>query len=179
MNPDYNTLLRFYKAATGGGYQNAVPMPQPIPAQQPNILPPQTVTRVNGKASVDALKMSPNSSVLLLDTTGPIVWLCTSDGIGNVSAEAYDITPHKELPPIDVNGLENRIANIENILTNLVKGDTYDKSDDASVEPGEDELSSGKSGQYKKERQRSAKSGRPRQGASTIIAKQSADETGA
>ena len=110
MNPDYNTLLRFYKAATGS-YQN--PMPQqnmPPQATQQNVLPPQTVIQVNGKASVDALRMSPNSSVLLMDTTEPVVWLCTSDGLGNVTSVAYDITLHHDTPPVDTINLENRLT---------------------------------------------------------------------
>jgi hypothetical protein len=33
MNPDYNTLLRFYRAATGGAYNNIPPV-QPQPQTQ-------------------------------------------------------------------------------------------------------------------------------------------------
>lgn len=139
MNPDYNTLLRFYRAATGGGYQQNIPSPQPAPTPQQNVLPPQTVTQVNGKASVDALKMSPNSSVLLMDTTDPIVWLCTSDGIGNVTSVAYDITPHKEEPPVDVNSLESRIETIENTLKNFFGGmNSNAKPDGEPTKSGQD-----------------------------------------
>ena len=100
------------------GYQQGF---QPNPAmyqqtQQPNVLPPQQVVQANGKASIDALRMSPNSSVLIMDQNDPIVWLCTSDGLGKVNSTAYDITPHKEPPPVDVNSMEERIANIEGIL---------------------------------------------------------------
>ena len=63
---------------------------------QQNILPPQQILTANGKPSIDALKMSPNSSALIEDTTQPVIWKCMSDGIGNVSACAYDVTPHKE-----------------------------------------------------------------------------------
>ena len=141
MNPDYNTLLRFYKAATGSGYQQNMPIPAPQPQQ--NILPPQTVIQVNGKASIDALKMSPNSSVLLMDSNEPIVWLCTSDGIGNVTPVPYDITPHKDVPPVDVGNLESRVANIETILTNLFGGVKDGKSDVTTVEPRENEVTDG------------------------------------
>ena len=58
-------------------------------------LPPQQILQANGKASIDAIRMSPNSSVLIADTTEPIVWKCVSDGLGNVTAEAFDITHHK------------------------------------------------------------------------------------
>lgn len=43
-------------------------------------LPPQQILQANGKASIDAIRMSPNSSVLIADTTEPIVWKCVSDG---------------------------------------------------------------------------------------------------
>ena len=124
MNPDYNTLLRFYKAATEGyqqGYNQYQPV-NPIPQQNTNVLPPQTVIQVNGKASVDALRMSPNSSVLLLDSQNPIVWLCASDGIGNVTSVPYDITPHKDTPPVDMQSLEGRIDNIERMIADLARG---------------------------------------------------------
>ena len=58
-------------------------------------LPPQQILQANGKASIDAIRMAPNSSVLIADTTQPIVWKCVSDGLGNVTAEAFDITHHK------------------------------------------------------------------------------------
>lgn len=96
------------------GFQNQAMYQQ---NQQPNVLPPQQVVQANGKASIDALRMAPNSSVLIMDQNDPIVWLCTSDGLGKVTSIPYDITPHKEPPPVDVHGMEARIANIESILT--------------------------------------------------------------
>ena len=87
--------------------------------QQPNVLQPQQVLQANGKSSIDALRMAPNSSVLIMDNTAPIVWLCTSDGLGNVTPVPYDISPHKDPPPVDMQGLETRVANMEGILTRL------------------------------------------------------------
>ena len=63
---------------------------------KPNMLPPQQILQASGKASIDMLQMSPNSSVLIADTTAPIVWKCVSDGLGNVTSEAFDIVPHKD-----------------------------------------------------------------------------------
>lgn len=134
MNPDYNTLLRFYRAATGG-YQPLPQNPVPQPTAQDNVLPPQTVVQVSGKTSVDAIKMSPNSSILLMDITAPIVWLCTSDGLGNVTSVPYDISPHKETPPVDVNSLENRVLTLENVLKGLI-GEA-DKNDEPNVKTSE------------------------------------------
>ena len=79
-------------------------------------LQPQQVVQVNGKASVDQLKLAPNSSLLAMDTTAPIVWLVKTDSIGAIQAVAYDITPHIEKPPVDVNALEERLIAIETML---------------------------------------------------------------
>ena len=95
-------------------YMAQTPQTQPnIFNQQQNVLPQQQVIQVNGKSSVDALRMAPNSSVLLMDTTAPMVWLCVSDGLGNVTSQPYDISKHQDKPQVDINTLEQRIANIE------------------------------------------------------------------
>lgn len=83
---------------------------------QQNILPPQQALRANGKASIDALQMAPNSEVLIMDTTAPIIWQCMSDSLGKVTATPWDIVPHKEAPAVDMNSLEVRVANIEAII---------------------------------------------------------------
>lgn len=86
----------------------------------PNMLPAQQVIQVNGKASVEALRMAPNSSVLVMDTTAPLVWLCTTDGIGSLTATPYEITPHKEVRPEDV--LEQRLAALEQKIMEVLNG---------------------------------------------------------
>lgn len=88
---------------------------------QANVLPPQQVIQVDGRASIDTLQMSPNSSILIMDKSQPIVWLCVSDGLGKVTASAYDITPHQDIPPVDVNALEQRISALETMLTALTE----------------------------------------------------------
>ena len=84
-------------------------------------LQPQQVVQVNGKASVDQLKLAPNSSLLAMDTTAPIVWLCKTDSVGAIFAQPYDISPHVEKPPVDVNALEERLIAIETILAGMEK----------------------------------------------------------
>ena len=100
------------------------PQNNPYQAPQANILPQQQVVQANGKASIDALRMAPNSSVLIMDNTAPIVWLCTSDGLGNVTSLPYDIVPHVEQAPIDVNGLEERVKRLEE----RINAKSYDES---------------------------------------------------
>ena len=84
-----------------------------------NVLPPQQILQANGKASIDALRMSPNSSVLIADQTQPIVWRCTSDSLGNVSSIAFDITPHKDEITTEKEALANTLAEINERLKRL------------------------------------------------------------
>ena len=88
-------------------------------AFQHNVLPQQQIIQVNGKASVDTIQLAPNSSILVMDTSAPIVWMCVSDGIGKVTATPYDIIIHQEEPPIDMKNIERRLANIENIIAEM------------------------------------------------------------
>ena len=96
---------------------------------QPNTLPQQQIIQVNGKASVDTIQLAPNSSVLVMDTSAPIVWMCVSDGIGKVVSTPYDISLHKEVPPPDMNSIEQRLSAIENTIAEMEN--KYVKSDDA------------------------------------------------
>ena len=91
---------------------------QPTATPQANVLPPQQVIQVAGRQSIDTLQMTPNSSVLIMDTSAPIVWLCVSDGLGKVTATAYDITLHQDTPAFDIAGfaesVEGRLSALEN-----------------------------------------------------------------
>jgi len=77
----------------------------------------QEVIKVNGRGGANAFQMSPDSSVLLLDTTAPIVWLVQTDGAGYKTLTPYDITPHEEETQSDVfKSLEDRIKKLEEIV---------------------------------------------------------------
>lgn len=103
---------------------------QPPQPQPQNLLPPQQIMQTNGRPTFEAFKMSPNSSILLADTTAPIVWKCTTDGLGNVTSEAFDITPHKEMPVVDATAIlsemNDRITRLEEIAN--AKSTTQRKS---------------------------------------------------
>lgn len=115
----------------------ATPQANVLPPQA-NVLPPQQVIQVAGRQSIDTLQMSSNSSVLIMDTSAPIVWLCVSDGLGKVTATAYDITPHQDTPPFDIAGfaesVEGRLSALESkvIKTTEVKHD--EQSHDANAQ---------------------------------------------
>lgn len=81
------------------------------------------VIRVHGEEGAKAYQMPPNSSVLLLDETAPIVWLKTTDGASYPTITGYNITPIEPPPMIAANedaykSLEERIEKLERMLNN-------------------------------------------------------------
>ena len=82
---------------------------QQMPVQQPTM----QVVKVNGENGAKAYQMGANSSALLLDESGMMVWLVTTDGAGYKSVSAYDIVPHKDAPVPDYGSLESRIKKLE------------------------------------------------------------------
>lgn len=77
------------------------------------------VVRVNGENGAKAYNLGANSSALLLDESGLMVWLVTSDGAGYKSVSAYDITPHQEAPKPDYGSFESRLKNVEKRLEEM------------------------------------------------------------
>ena len=80
------------------------------------------VIRVNGKNGAEAFQMPPNSSIILLDESAPLIWFKMTDGAGYPTLTPYRIEPVKsELAP-EVSSLEARIKRLEERLN--VKSDT-------------------------------------------------------
>lgn len=73
----------------------------------------EQVVRVNGRGGAEAYAIGPNSSALLLDESGTLVWLVTTDGAGYRTVSPYDITPHQVAPAPDFSTLEARIKKLE------------------------------------------------------------------
>ena len=71
------------------------------------------VVRVNGRGGAETYAIGPNSSALLLDESGSIVWLVTTDGAGYKTIAPYDITPHQVPQAPDFSSLEARIKKLE------------------------------------------------------------------
>ena len=97
-------------------------MPQQPPAYAPG--PQMQVTKVNGEPGARSYQMGANSSALLLDESGLLVWLVTSDGAGYKTVSAYDITPHKTEPAPDYNSLEERIKKLEELMNDTEHTET-------------------------------------------------------
>ncbi|MBQ8618236.1 MAG: hypothetical protein IJ418_12130 [Clostridia bacterium] len=85
---------------------NRVPPPQMMEQ-----LPRFEILRVNGQGGIDALRMAPNSEVLALDTSAPLIWLVQTDGAGYKTPTPYSIAPYQ--PQQAANPLEQRIAALE------------------------------------------------------------------
>ena len=78
--------------------------------------PQMQVTRVNGEGGANAFTMGPNSSALLLDASGTMIWAVTTDGAGYKTVVPYDIVPHKTQETINMQSLENRIKRLEEMI---------------------------------------------------------------
>ena len=92
-------------------YMNPYPVAQQIPFS-----PQQQVTRVSGENGARAYTIGANSSALLLDESGLLVWLVTTDGAGYKTIAPYDITPHRAQPAPDFESLESRIKRLEELV---------------------------------------------------------------
>ena len=90
--------------------------------QQP-VYQPSQVIKVNGENGARAYQIGANSSALLLDESGLMVWLVTSDGAGYKTVTPYDITPHQAAPAPDYGSLESRIKRLEDLINDST--DTY------------------------------------------------------
>lgn len=95
---------------------------------QPQTAAQTKVVEVTGRAGAEAFQMAPESSILLLDNTAPIVWLAKTDGAGYKSLKPYDIKEHEEAKPVDhLKELEDRIAKLEEAV-NVKQSNTSNAS---------------------------------------------------
>lgn len=76
----------------------------------------QSIIRVNGENGARAFQMAPNSSVLLLDESAPIVWLSQTDGAGYKTVTPYKIEPYKQEVAPDLRSLAERITRLEEYI---------------------------------------------------------------
>lgn len=98
-------------------YINPFGVPQPFQSYpQAPVMQQQQVTRVNGENGARAYSIGANSSAMLLDEGGMIVWLVTTDGAGYKTVTPYDIKPHRAEPAPDFGSLENRVKRLEELI---------------------------------------------------------------
>lgn len=94
---------------------NPYQMPAGVPAR-PSRPQRYEIIHVTGRGGVEALQMAPDSQVLLLDDTAPLVWLAKTDGAGYKTATPFSIAPYKEPQPVDLAALNDRILRLEEML---------------------------------------------------------------
>lgn len=84
-------------------------------SQQPQQMQKYELVHVKGQDGANTLvnQMAPNSGVVAMDDTAPLVWLCQVDGAGCRTTQPFDISLHQEAPEVDVKALEERIARLE------------------------------------------------------------------
>lgn len=102
----------------------------------------QEIIKVNGEAGARAYQLAPNSSILLLDESQPLVWLKVTDGAGYPTITPYKIEPYtpetSDTFATKANELETRIKRIEEIINEsdnfnvtATKSKKYTQSDTA------------------------------------------------
>ena len=106
-----------YNTQNFTGYNPWSVYPQPT-VPTPITLVRSEVVRVDGENGAKAYQMAPNSSILLLDETGPIVWLKTTDGAGYPTITGYKIEPIETQESVGItsseyNKLDERIKRLE------------------------------------------------------------------
>ena len=100
------------------GYGQQMPGAYAQPGiQQPAAqMPQRQVDRVSGENGARAFALGPYSSAMLLDESGALVWMVTTDGAGYKTVVPYDILPHKTEPAPDFSSLESRVKKLEDMM---------------------------------------------------------------
>ena len=104
-------------------------------------LPRQEVVTVNGRQGAQLYQIGVNSSAFLLDVSGKILWLVTTDGAGYKTVQPYDINPHQDPPSPEYEALATRMSKLEDMINGLCKsaGATIgDTANTATVKSGAD-----------------------------------------
>lgn len=73
----------------------------------------QQIIQVRGEESARMYQLPPNSSVLLLDETAPLVWLVQTDGAGYKTCTPYKIEKYEPQPAPNYNELLERLNRLE------------------------------------------------------------------
>lgn len=93
----------------------------------------QEVIKVNGRQGAEMYQMGPDSSVLLLDTSAPIVWLKSTDGAGYPTLTPYSITLYQPEKPVNLKDLVKRIDKLEEAIhgkSNSYTADEVSRNDE-------------------------------------------------
>ena len=75
---------------------------------------------VNGREGAENYGLGPDSGVILLDVSGKMIWIITTDCSGYKTVQGYDITLHVDPEKPDYNILMTKLNKMEEILYGLV-----------------------------------------------------------
>lgn len=85
------------------------------------------VPEVNGMNGANAYQIGANSSVLLLDTNLPIVYLKQTDGGGYATVTAFDLVAHKDAETKNMEDIKSRLDRLEVLISEQVTNARGDK----------------------------------------------------
>ena len=92
---------------------------------------PMEIPRVTGEESARNYPIGPNSSVILLDTNDPLIWVVVTDASGFKTVTAYSIAPYKPEKPMSENELKNQLTALTDRLKDLeTKFDNFERTSD-------------------------------------------------
>ena len=81
--------------------------------------PQMEIQKVSGEESARSFPMGPNSSVILLDTLNPIIWVVVTDSSGYKTVSPFTITPYIPEQPVTAADLKDQIGMILNRLEKI------------------------------------------------------------
>ena len=74
--------------------------------------PQMEIQKVSGEESARSFPMGPNSSVILLDTLNPLIWVVVTDSSGYKTVSPFTITPYIPEQPVTAADLKDQIGTI-------------------------------------------------------------------
>ena len=99
MNMNMNNSQTSFPTNMWGQYTQRLPVYQAAP--------------IHGKNAAWQFPMGPNSEIYLPDADQNIIWWIRTDNQGNRSVQPFDVTPHKEPEPIDIDNIIARLGAVE------------------------------------------------------------------
>lgn len=100
-------------------YNNFMPLPQ------------EKITMVNGFNGANAIRLGVDSSKLVLDNSGDILWCITTDGAGYKTVKPYKLTPIDVPQTPEYKAFDDRLSRIEEQLGGLIRELTGNSSADS------------------------------------------------
>ena len=76
-------------------------------------LPVYKAEPIHGENAAWQFPMGPNSEIWLPDANKDLIWWIRTDVNGARSVMPFDVKPHEETPPVDMNDLAARLAAVE------------------------------------------------------------------